>query len=177
VILRLEELEFRVRQGDGLELFGEELPLLKAIAVDDRTHQFVLVAEQDSRPTENEAATGERKEFWRELLFAVSGLRHHLRGASSPALGPPILLAVVNEDEAKHLRGLAEDIAKDYALFSRIEINIVRADLLGVDDGQLVDLALAPLLPRLRSAFDEGTTVATQDIEQFWTEMEAEVHS
>ena len=175
VISRLDDLKFEI-QRDYLELFGETLPLLKAIAVDEVAHQLVLVAEQDSALDGAEHSEDAYDRPWRELLFAVSGLRHHLRGPGAPALGSPILLAIVDGDGADRLRGLVEEIAENYALFSRIDINIIDSKKIeaGDGDGEL-DFALASLLPCVRHAIDNEVTVAAQDVDQFWAELRGEI--
>ena len=166
----LKAMQFRVEERS--ELFGEPLPYLKAVAVDSRAHQLVLVAEPPREGERDEARPG-NDEHWRDLIFAVSGLRHHLRSSGPPALGAPVLLALVDEGDAARLRSLVEEIASDYALFSRLDINIVRREATARSDG--LDSALTSLLPRVRRAIDKGVTVAPQDVERFWDELSREI--
>jgi hypothetical protein len=171
VIERLRRMNFRLRE-DGLDLFGESMHMVKAIAVDEAALQLVLVAEQEARPrTEQDLDAMERR--WRELIFAIGGLRHQLRGADAPALGAPILIAVVPSVGVDPLRSVVEEIARDYALLARVEINILNADL--EDDAHALDRALSSCLPLVRKALEERTTVITQDVAEFWAELRAEV--
>jgi len=146
--------------------------MIKAIAVDEAALQLVLVAEQETHPqAEQDLDAMER--CWRELIFAIGGLRHQLRGADAPALGTPILIAVVPSVGVDPLRAVAEEIARDYALLARVEINILNADL--DDDAHALDRALSSCLPRVREALKEKTTVTPQDVAEFWVELRAEV--
>jgi hypothetical protein len=164
-------MRFRLRE-DGLDLFGESMHMVKAIAVDEAALQLVLVAEQEAhQQADQDLETMERR--WRELIFAIGGLRHQLRGADGPALGAPILIAVVPSVGVDPLRSVVEEIARDYALLARVEINILDADL--DDGGHALDRALSSCLPRVREALEERTTVTPQDVAEFWVELRAEV--
>jgi AAA domain len=172
VVSHLQELKFEVEQ-ERLDLFGEALPLLRAVAVDPSAQQLVLVAEQEQL-SEVEVEDEEYVRPWRELLFAVSGLRHHLRASALPALSTPILFAVVDSDGAYRLRELVEKIANEYVLFTRLDITIVETEKVAEDESAL-ELLLAPVLPRVRKALKGEVTVATQDVERFWHELHGEI--
>ncbi len=169
LLARLEDHKFTVELRT--ELFGEPLPNLRAIAIDDLAHQLVLVAEESKAPEDRPDTDPDLG--WRELLFAVAGLRHHLRGSGSPALGSPVLLALVDGKGKAKLRELVEDIAQRYALFSRADINIVLHEDTGSPES--LDGALTSLLPCLRQTLKEGRTVAAQDVEEFWEELSQEI--
>jgi hypothetical protein len=172
VIARLKERKFKV-DDEHRELFGEVLSPLRAVAVDHRTHQLVLVAEQE-RANVLAASEGEFERSWRELLFAASGLRHHLRGSAPPALSAPIILAIVDDHGAYRLRQLVEEIAEEYVLFTRIDVTIIEMQEVAGND-EALDLAMAPVLPCVRDALANGVTVATQDVERFWQELRSEI--
>jgi hypothetical protein len=168
VIERLRGLDFTVREDD-VRLFGETIPFVRAIAFDAPTRQLVVLAEDES----GEAAEWDRHEpAWRDLLFAVSGLRRQLSGSRPPALSQPVLIAVAPGEVAGRLRGLVEQVITEYALFTRIDLNILDA---GAADLDAIDRGMASLLPRTREAIRKGITVATQDVEQFWIELETAV--
>lgn len=168
VIQRLRGLEFMVRDRD-VRLFGEEVPFVRAIAVDRRARQLVVLAEDEDSET---GGWDLRSATWRDLLFAVSGLRRQVSGSRPPALSQPVLIAVAPGDVIGHLRGLVEEVVTEYALFTRIDLNILDA---GDEDPVAIDRGMASLLPRTRETIRDGITVATQDVEQFWVELEKAV--
>ncbi|HEY6732061.1 MAG TPA: AAA family ATPase [Solirubrobacterales bacterium] len=168
LLARLEDHDFKVEKRT--ELFGEPLPNLRAIAIDQWAHQLVLMAEE---PESSGGDEGESDQEWRELIFAVAGMRHHLRGAGLPALGSPVLLALVDDEGKARLRGLVEEIARSYALFSRVDINIVLRRDAGKTEA--LDSALSSLLPRLRQTIKDKRTVAARDVEEFWEELSQEI--
>jgi hypothetical protein len=168
VIERLLDLKFEVRQDD-VRLFGEQIPFVRAIAVDPTTRQLVVVAEDVA----GEAVEYEQREgLWRDLLFAVSGLRRQLSGGRPPALSQPVLIAVAPSWVVTHLRGLVEDVVTEYALFTRIDLSILDS---GAETRAEIDRGLASLLPLTREAIKGGITVATQDVDQFWFELETSI--
>ena len=161
ILARLRELGFSTRTG-GLAPFGERIPLVSASAWEAQTAQLAVIVEADNETSDAE---------WRQLLFAGSALRHHLAGDSSAALGTPVILAVVDEDGRRRLRDLAEDMAQRYAIFQRVDLNLVLiADLA---DPDRFDDALAPLLPRCRQAL--GQQISKDEMKRFWTVLEDEV--
>jgi energy-coupling factor transporter ATP-binding protein EcfA2 len=154
VLSRLMEVGFQSREG-GVSPFGEELPLVSGVAWDSSTAQVAFVAEA-SGPLDEEA--------WRQLLFAASGLRHHLASDRPPAFGTPLIVAIVDDEGQRTLRGLVEELTSNYAVFSRVDLNLVRHRDLEDDDA--LDTALAPLLPSCRGAL--GTTISRPDVARFW---------
>ena len=165
ILKRLEDLGFDLRRKQ--DMFDQDLPLLHAVAVDGQAHQLVLVASEERLSIDH----GAYEEVWRELLFAVGGLRHHLMGGLLPAHGAPILLALVSDVGETRLRGLVEEITAEYALFARVDLNVVRRDA-PTDE---LDRFLAPLLPAVREALAKNITVASQDVQAFWSELEGTV--
>jgi len=101
----------------------------------------------------------ETDEPWRELLFAVSGLRQELGAEVYPGIGSPVLIVILESAEHAHrLRSLTELLSAQYVLFSRLELNIVsRTDELSDLDG-----ALAPLLPRCRAALKAKASIGSE---------------
>lgn len=171
VLDRLRAMRFEV--DERAELFGEPLPHLKAIATDTWARQLVLVAEDPREPEVEGREVDAPEDGWQDLLFAVSGLRHHLRGAGPPALGSPVLLALADDAGVAALRDLVERIAREYALFSRLDINIVNRGSAMSDEN--LDSALTSLLPRVRRAIQDEVTVAPQDVDRFWVELSGEI--
>ena len=161
VLARLIEVGFQAREG-GIAPFGEELPLVTGVAWDSSTAQVALVAESAGAPDE---------QAWRQLLFAASGLRHHLAEEQPPAFGTPLVLAIVDPESQRALRGIVEDLTSSYAVFSRVDLNLIRYGDLANDDA--LDTALAPLLPCCREAM--GTTIARPDVERFWAALRASI--
>ncbi len=146
--------------------FGEELPLVTGVAWDARTAQVALVAEMDSSREE---------EPWRQLLFAGSGLRHHLAGDGRAAFGPPLILVIVDDVGERTLRMMVEDLAQRYALFSRVDLNLVRHRDLEHDDA--LDAAIAPLLPCCREFLREGQEISRRDVQRFWDVLREQVEN
>ena len=161
VLDRLAELNFEVRAG-GVAPFGEQLPLVTGVAWETTTAQVAFVAEISP---EDDVAT------WRQLLFAGSGLRHQLAGDGPAGFGTPVILAIVDDDGERRLRGLTEDLAQHYALFNRVDLNFVRRR--DLDDDDRLDLALAPLLPRCRAML--GEEISKRDVQRFWNVLREEI--
>jgi energy-coupling factor transporter ATP-binding protein EcfA2 len=138
------------------------LPLVSGTAWDRQTAQLAVVAEAH-QPYDVEA--------WKQLLFAASGLRHHLSQEDRSAFGTPLVLAVVDDHGERMLRGLAEELATSYAVFSRVDLNLVR--LRDLDDSTALDIALAPLLPCCRRHL--GETISHADVVQFWDLLRANI--
>lgn len=103
---------------------------------------------------------------WRQLLFAGSGIRHQLSPDDASAYGTPVILAIVNAASESSLRKLAESLTTDYAVFSRVDLNLVPAA--DIDDPQKLDDALAPLLPRCRAALKNGDEISRREVQRFW---------
>jgi energy-coupling factor transporter ATP-binding protein EcfA2 len=136
--------------GKTLAPFDQELPLVGGWALHRRTATFALFATSDE---------GFDDTAWRDLLFALSGLRNDIRSGRDPALSSPILFALIGTpDDGDRLRALVEELARDYLLFTRLEINIVIGDLAQRD----LDLELAPLLPRCRRAVDQADVLGPE---------------
>lgn len=171
VVRRLEDLGFQVDGGSSeVDFFGERLPLTRAVALDRRAHQLVFVAEDDGH-LDNEAADA----AWRELLFAVSGIRHQLRGQKAPAMATPIVVGVVAEGSAGRLRVLVEKLVQDYAIFSRVDLNLLELAKLDGSVEEAVDRALSSVLPKVRDALNDQVTVAARDVEEFWNELDRQI--
>jgi AAA domain len=157
VLMRLKKVGFETRSG-GATPFGEELPLVTGVAWEKRTAQLALVVESEGTVDDI---------LWRQLLFAGSGIRHHLSSDAPSAFGTPLILAIVDPKGEKQIRRLTEGLAKDYAVFSRIDINLVLEEHLA--DPEKLDDALAPLLPRCRSLL--GKEISRQEVQRFWAEL------
>jgi len=164
VLGRLDELGFHVHRGEFTPFAEQPLPVVSAVAWDDRTAQLALIAEIHGDGDED---------VWRQLLFAASGLRHHLTRDAPTAFGTPLVVAIVDDESQRQLRRIAEDIAERYALFTRLDLNLVHRDELA--DAALLDDALAPLLPRCRELL--GTEIARAEVEAFWRAFAAEVRA
>jgi len=136
--------------------------MVAAVAWDARTAQLAIIAD-------DQAAYGD--EEWRQLLFAGSALRHQIRADGPSAFGAPVVLAVVDDAGVRHLRGLAEDLAREYMLFSRVDLNLVPRSALG--DRSRLDDALAPLLPRCRATL--GQEISKGEVDKFWAMLREEV--
>ena len=160
---RLEGLGFSVQHGSFVP-FGEELPLVTTVAWDLRTAQLALIAEM--RAQDSDAS-------WRQLLFAASGLRHQLAGDGPSSFGTPLVLAIVDADGERRLRRLTEDLSENYALFNRVDLNLVR-DSAARSDAAL-DMALAPLLPHCRTTLADGLAISHADVVTFWKDLRAGV--
>lgn len=163
VLERLVDVGFQTRD-EPIAPFGEPLALVGAVAWDVTTSQLALISDLDST---------QDVESWRQLLFAGSGIRHQLAGDGPAAFGTPVILAIVDEEGERRLRELAEDLAENYALFSRVEVNLIRhSDL--QDDARL-DVALAPLLPCCRRAL--GQEISRGEVQHFWETLRQEIHA
>ena len=163
ILERLAELEFHTRAG-GLNPFGETLPLVAGVAWDMRTAQIALIAEMNDEDDVDE---------WRQLLFAGAGLRHNLSGDGPAGFGAPVILALVDDEGWRSLRDLTEDLVANYVLFNRVDLNLVRRK--DLDNRELLDDALAPLLPRCRTMLDQE--ISRADVDRYWGLLRAEVHS
>jgi hypothetical protein len=155
VLDRLARVGFEVREG-SISPFGEELPLVAGVAWDRATAQFALVAHSPGEVTDGDT--------WRQLLFAASGLRHHLGVDGPSSFGTPLVLALVDEAGERVLRRLVEELANRYAIFSRVDLNLIRESDLADEDA--LDTALAPLLPCCRAML--GATISRDDVQRFW---------
>jgi AAA domain len=163
VLEHLVDVGFQTRD-EPIAPFGELLALVGAVAWDATTSQLALISDLDST---------QDVESWRQLLFAGSGIRHQLAGDGPAAFGTPVILAIVDEEGERRLRELAEDLAENYALFSRVEVNLIRhSDL--QDDARL-DVALAPLLPCCRRAL--GQEISRGEVQRFWEALRQEIHA
>jgi energy-coupling factor transporter ATP-binding protein EcfA2 len=80
-------------------------------------------------------------------------------------------VALVDEQAAVKLRVLAETLAEVYAVFSRVDLNLVLETDVGVPDR--LDDALAPLLPRCRRIL--GSEISQEEVRRFWALLKAEV--
>jgi hypothetical protein len=163
ILNRLKEVGFEAQAG-GATPFGEELPLVTGVAWEKRTAQLALIAESTD-PIDDVV--------WQQLLFAGSGIRHHLSGDGPSAFGTPVIFAVVELEAGRQIKALVERLARDFAVFNRVDVNIVPRDHLnGADD---LDDALAPLLPRCRSLL--GKEISRQEVQRFWAELRANVET
>lgn len=161
VLSHLKRVGFDTKEGPPTP-FDEDLPLVTGVAWEVRTAQLALVAEGRS-PLDIEA--------WRQLLFAGSGLRRQLAGDDMSAFGTPVVVAVVDIDGGKELRELAESLAEDFALFNRVDLNLVLDE--DLRDEERLDDALAPLLPRCRRLL--GKEIARSEVQEFWKVLRVEV--
>jgi hypothetical protein len=163
VLQHLKKSGFSVR-GGGARPFGEELPLVTGTAWESGTAQLALLAEGrgdlDLAP-------------WRQLLFAGSGIRHQLTAEDVSAYGTPVIVAIVDEQAAGRLRELAETLAEDYAVFSRVDLTMALEADVGVPER--LDDALAPLLPRCRRILKSKSEISRQEVQRFWALLETEV--
>lgn len=165
MLQRLVDVGFEVGTG-GVQPFDQPLPLVTAWAVERSTASLALIVEdpEDIRDPEP----------WRELLFALSGLRHELREGRPSAFGTPVAIAILRSaTHGRALRGLIEEISTQYVLFSRLELNIVVPE----DGASGVDRALAPLLVRCRKALRDGAVVGPEVLNQLADEIDSEVRS
>jgi len=163
VLSRLAAVGFETRDA-AIKPFGEPLALVSAVAWDTTTSQLALIAELDANQEE---------ETWRQLLFAGSGIRHQLAGDGPSAYGTPVILVIVDEQCERHMRDIAEDLAENYALFSRVEVNLIRHTDLADDAG--LDVALAPLLPSCRRML--GQEISRGEVQRFWKTLREEIHN
>jgi len=161
VLSRLEDLKFEARIGE-FEPFEEQVPLVSGIAWEASTAQLALIAESED---------GFDADEWKQLIFAASGLRHHLGGIDSAAFGAPVVIGIVGDEGVRDLRCLVEDIARDYVVFNRVDLNLIRHD--EVSDLEKLDDALAPLLPRCRDTL--GKEISREEVQRFWQVLRDEV--
>lgn len=163
VLARLKEVGFETGLG-GVTPFGERLPLVTGVAWEKGTAQLALITHAEES-VEDIA--------WRQLLFAGSGIRHHLSGDGPSAVGTPVILAIVDAAGERQIRRLAENLAKEYAVFNRVDINLVPEE--NLEDPEKLDDALAPLLPRCRSLL--GKEISRQEVQKFWEELRNSVQA
>lgn len=171
VLERLGEIGCKIRPGP-IDPFGNDLPFVIGVAWDESTAQLAVVAAAE----EGEWMEEETEDGWRQLLFALSGLRNHLTRGHPAAFGAPLLFAVVDYDGARLLRKLAESLASDYAVFRRVDLNLVLATDIASSDA--LDLALAPLLPMCRKALEaveRGEAIGPEDLDAFWDVLQQKV--
>ncbi|HEV7529165.1 MAG TPA: AAA family ATPase [Solirubrobacteraceae bacterium] len=161
ILVRLKEAGFQIRRG-GLAPFGEELALVAGCAWDERTAQLAVVADGEVSGAE---------EQWRQLLFACSGLRHHLAADTRTAFGTPVILAVVDAYGERAMRELVEDLLRRYAVFNRVDLNLVRREDTAAEES--LDTAMAPLLPCCRRML--GSEISRRDVIHFWDVLREEV--
>jgi energy-coupling factor transporter ATP-binding protein EcfA2 len=161
VLAHLEEVGFEVRPGEA-QSSGEPLPLVSGVAWETRTAQLAIIAEGRA-PLEIEA--------WRQLLCAGSEIRHRLAGDDAPAFGTPVVVAIVDAKAAGELKELAEELAQDLAVFNQIDLNLLLES--DVSDGERLDDALAPLLPRCRRL--RGEEISRAEVREFWKLLREEV--
>jgi energy-coupling factor transporter ATP-binding protein EcfA2 len=161
ILARLSEVGFQVRRG-GLTPFGEELALVAGCAWDERTAQLAVIADGEVSGAE---------EQWRQLLFACSGLRHHLAADTRTAFGTPVILAVVDAYGERAMRELVEELLRRYAVFNRVDLNLVRREHTANEES--LSTAMAPLLPCCRGMV--GTEISQRDVIHFWDVLREEV--
>jgi uncharacterized protein with PIN domain len=163
ILKTLEEVGFRTGEGTVSPL-NNPLPLVTGWAVDDSTASFAVIVEDP---------TGVRDEDpWRELLFALSGVRHELRDGGPVAIGTPVVIAILHQEEhAQRLRQLIEDMSARYILFSRVELNVVLESTGEAD----VARALAPLLPNCRRALAAKMVIGPEALAALADELKAAV--
>lgn len=163
IFKRLENVGFEVTEASFVP-FDQKLPFVVGSAWDTRTAQLALVLEMEE---------SQEEEAWRQTLFAAAGLRHHLASDGRAALGPPLLLIVVDAKGEERVRSLVEDMNQHYAVFTRVDLSLVRRDR--IDDDQVLDDALASLLPRCRDASD--WEISKADVLQFWDRLRGTVRN
>jgi hypothetical protein len=154
ILERLREIGFETHLGP-ITAFEEKLPLLAGAAWDTATAQLVVLVDVDS---------SQERDVLRQLLFAVAGLRHQLAVDRPAALGSPLALVIVDQKGEEILRSLVEEMNRDYAVFTRVDLSLVRREKM--EDDQALDDALAPLMPRSRDAL--GKAISKEDVRQFW---------
>jgi energy-coupling factor transporter ATP-binding protein EcfA2 len=163
VLERLTSIGFETRD-EPIAPFGEPLALVAAVAWDATTSQLALIAELEME---------QDTETWRQLLFAGSGIRHQLAGDGPAAYGTPVILLIVDEECERRIRELAENLAESYALFNRVEINLIRRS--DLDNDPSLDVALAPLLPSCRQML--GQEISRGEVQRFWQTLREEIHN
>lgn len=161
ILERLDSLEFETQLGEFAP-FEERVPLVSGVAWEAKTAQLALIAEDDGELDPS---------AWKQLIFAASGLRHHLGGTGSAAFGAPIVIGIVSAEGVRSLRCLVEEVAHDYVVFNRVDLNLVLRD--DVDDREKLDQALAPLLPRCRESL--GEEISREEVQRFWRMLRDEI--
>lgn len=163
ILKTLEEVGFRTGQG-AVSPLNNPLPLVTGWAVDDETASFAVIVEDPAGVSDEDP--------WRELLFALSGVRHELRDGGPAAIGTPVVIAILGEQgHAQRLRQLIEDMSTRYILFSRIELNIVLEQEGEAD----VARALAPLLPTCRRALADKIVLGPEALATLADELKTAV--
>jgi AAA domain len=160
---RLQKVHFEVAAG-SFKPFDQRLPFIVGAAWDARTAQLALIVEIDE---------SQEEEAWRQVLFGAAGLRHHLATDGPAALGPPLVLMVVDAAGEQKVRALVEDMSQHYAIFARVDLSLVRRDQ--ISDDEILDDALAPLLPRCRDARE--WEISKRDVLHFWERLRATVRN
>lgn len=161
IFKRLQGVGFEVHEG-SFEPFEQKLPFVAGVAWDKTTAQLALVVELDE---------SQEEDAWRQVLFAAAGLRHHLANDGRAALGAPLVLMVVDAMGEERVRSLVEDMNQHYAVFTRVDLSLVRRDR--IDDDDVLDDALAPLLPRCRDAGE--WEISKKDVLHFWERLRGTV--
>ncbi len=161
IFRRLQGVGFEVHEG-SFEPFEQKLPFVVGAAWDKTTAQLALVVELDE---------SQEEDAWRQVLFAAAGLRHHLANDGRAAFGPPLVLMVVDAKGEERVRSLVEDMNQHYAVFTRVDLSLVRRDR--IDDDDVLDDALAPLLPRCRDAGE--WEISKKDVLHFWDRLRGTV--
>lgn len=159
ILERLREVGFETHLGP-ITAFEEKLPLLIGAAWDTTTAQLAVLVDVDS---------SQERDVLRQLMFAVAGLRHQLAADGPPALGSPLALMIVDKEGERIVRSLVEEMNRDYAVFTRVDLSLVRREKM--EDDQALDDALAPLMPRCREA--RGEAISKEDVRQFWDRLRA----
>jgi hypothetical protein len=162
VLERLDSLKFDTSLGDFAP-FEERIPLVSGIAWEAKTAQLALIAEDDGEVDPS---------AWKQLIFAASGLRHHLGGTDTAAFGAPVIVGIIGAEGVRTLRCLVEEIAHDYVVFNRVDLNLLLRD--DVASPEKLDQALAPLLPRCRESL--GEEISREEVQRFWQVLRGEVH-
>jgi hypothetical protein len=154
ILQRLRAVGFETQRGP-LSVFEDDLPMLVGAAWDERTAQLAMLVDVDP---------SQERDALRQLLFAIGGLRHQISADGPIAIGSPLALLIVDNEGEELVRSLVEEISRDYVVFTRLDLSLVRRDAVSEDDA--LDDALAPLLPRCRQAQSESISKA--DVLQFW---------
>lgn len=159
----LNALGFRTGKGHASP-YGQPLPLVTGWAFDEATALVALFVEDPEHL--------QGPDVWRELLFALSGLRHELRRGRSTALGAPVVFALLaDEAEAQRLHSLVEHLTQQYLLFSRVELNAIVLS----DPNAEPYRALAPLLPRCRDAVDKQIVLSHELLDSLSSQLQDEI--
>lgn len=169
VVSRLSAVGLKPTRG-RISPFGQELPLVSGWVVDRETGLLALIAE-----CEEEWSDGP----WRDVLFAVSGMRNSLADGQATALGPPVVLALTNTAaDEQQLLELIETLTGEFLLFGRMDVSLVSAQRVMSAEGPVrdeLDQALAPLLPVCREALRESWAVDPRALRSFGDELALKV--